>query len=112
MIGIIFEQMDGKMVEIRLSGNDIRVRHQDYGASFFPLKIVFEYNRCLKVFPEIEGSSSWRDLADELFKKNLKEYKTQKSKAAYIVEEMQSQGFKPLYSQEEGHRTKKFNGKL
>jgi len=108
MIGVVFEQLDGKVLDVRIEGSKILLRHSDYGAQFFPLKQAFVYEKSKTRHPEIEGKSSWRDILDEKIKKKLETYKTEQGKMKYVVREFKRQGYKPLYYQVEGHRAKRF----
>lgn len=107
MIGIIFEQLDGKYVEIRLEQTSLTIRSMDYGKNFFPVKSVFNYQRCVKMYPEIEGHSGWRDTVDKKLKKKLKSLLTEQGRFNYIRKELERQGFRYIAHQREGHRIKK-----
>lgn len=109
MIGVVFEQLDGKILEVRIEGSDINIRHSDYGMKFFPLKQAFVYEKSKVYYPEIEGISSWRDILDKKIKSTLQKFKTEHAKMRYVIREFKRQGFKPLYYQIKGHRPRRLN---
>lgn len=110
MIGIIFEQADKTILEIRLDGNSLMVRHQSYGNTLYPIKQAFNYQRCIAEYPEVEGKSSWREDVDYILKKKIKSMRTTKKKVQYIIDEMVKQGNTALYWQREGHRPQQIDG--
>ena len=107
MIGIIFQQMDGIVIEVRISGNDLTVKNPQYGSGYFPIKTAFNYFKCMHEYPEIKDKSSWRDSMDEILKNKMRRFKTDLARFNYVKHEFQKQGYKYIAHQREGHRIRK-----
>ncbi len=108
MIGIVF-QFGSEIVEVRIKDNNVFFRtsqHQEFG-DIDGLKL----NKVgvLKEFPDLKDNEDWQKQAKERFKDKIKQMKTEREQANYIIEDLRKHGYKPMYEQAQGFRPKKLN---
>jgi len=63
-----------------------------------------------KEFPDLEHSPDWREEAVRRFEMHIRKYRTEMTKAKYIISDLRKHGYIPKRIQEKGKRWKKING--
>ena len=104
MIGTIFE-FGGKIIEVRIDGDNCLFRTEDYGGSFAPIEgLNLDKKGSIKENPDLKDREDWKEETIKRFKEKLKSYETEKKKMQYIIEDLRKFGYKPKYMQLKGHR--------
>jgi len=107
MIGIVF-QYGKEVVEVRVNGNDVLFRTQQFGGALAPLDAIrLDKKGVLKEFPDLKDNKEWRKEAIKRFKDKMKNYKTEKERVQYIIKDLSKFGYEPVALQQKGHRVKK-----
>jgi hypothetical protein len=109
MIGVIFK-FGNELVQVRLDGDNCFFSSTNYGGAFVPLDpryIRFSKVGVIKEFPDLKDRTDWSEEALKRFKDKLKSMNTEEEKVKYIIEDLKKFGYVPMYSQRQGHRTKK-----
>lgn len=107
MIGIIFE-FGGDTVEVRIDNSScfFRTSQLQRFATIDGLKL--DKVGVIKEFPDLKDNEDWRKIAIERFKNKMKKMNTEKERVEYVIKDLISFGYKPLYLQREGHRPVRF----
>ena len=103
MIGIVF-QFGSEVIEVRIKNSTCYFRtsqFQNY-ATIDGLKL--DKLGVIKEFPDLKDNPDWRKISIERFKKKMKELKTEKEQAEYLISDLSKYGYVPKYLQREGHR--------
>ena len=61
----------------------------------------------IKQFPDLEQDENWRKKAIERFKEHIAKMPTEDTKIAYVVTELKTHGYIPLFKQKNGWRPEK-----
>jgi len=106
MIGIIFS-FGTEIVEIRVNGSEVLFRTSQFTnfATIDGLKL--DKSGVMEEFPDLKGKEDWREIARQRFKDKIKEFKTERERADYIINDLKKYGYVPMYEQRSGFRTKK-----
>ncbi len=108
-IGTIF-QFGAEMIEVRIDGNNCLFRTKDYGGALYPIdNLRLDKAGVIKEFPDLKDNEDWSEEAIKRFKEKLKGMKTMRKKMDYVVEDLKKYGYKPMYEQQDGCRTRKLN---
>lgn len=107
MIGVIFD-FGGEVVEVRIDGINCFFRTSQFGNGFAPLDgIHIDHKGVLKEFPDLEGRDDWKIEAIKRFKSKLNDFKTEKERMNYVIQDLSKFGYIPLYYQVQGFRPKR-----
>lgn len=58
-------------------------------------------------YPDLIGDKEWKQKAIQRFVDKIKKFESERERARWIIEEMKSMNYKPLYEQVNGFRPKK-----
>ena len=106
-IGTLFE-FGSEVIEVRIDGNNCLFRTKDYGGAFHPIdNLRLDKSGVVKEFPDLKDNKDWREEAIKRFKEKLTNMKSEKEKMDYVKEDLKKYGYKPIYSQRDGHRPQK-----
>jgi len=103
MIGIIFK-LGNEVLEVRIKDSVCFFRTSPLQpfATIDGLKL--DKLGVIKEFPDLKDNKDWKKIAIERFKNKMKELKTEKEQASYIIEDLSKYGYEPQYLQREGFR--------
>ena len=106
MIGALFK-FGNEIVEARISDNTalFRSSSQNVWATIDGMKI--SKPGVIKEFPELKNDKEWKNKAKEKFKKKIKSLKTEEEQLNYVIEDLRSFGYQPMFKQKKGFRPKK-----
>ena len=104
MIGIIF-QFGTETVEVRIKDSSVFFRTSQFQQFGDIGMIRLDKSGTLKEFPDLKDNPKWDKIARERFKQKMKDFKTEKERAEYLIKDLTKFGYKPLYLQKEGFRT-------
>ena len=108
MIGVIF-QFGSDTIEVRIVNTNCTFRTQDFGGAYATIDgLKLSKSGVIKEHPDLKDDSEWRTKAIQRFKQKLKDYDNEVQRMEYIVEDLKKFGYKPLYYQREGFRTRKY----
>ena len=106
-IGTIFE-FGSEVIEVRINGNNCLFRTKDYGGAFHPIdNLTLNKTGVIKEHPDLKDNKDWREEAIKRFKTKLKKMKSEKERMDYVIEDLKKYGYKPLFTQRDGHRPQK-----
>jgi hypothetical protein len=60
-----------------------------------------------KEYPDLKGDSDWKQKAIQRFVNKIKNFKTEEERSNWLIEEMKSMGYTPLYKIRSGFRPQK-----
>jgi len=104
-LGTIFE-FGSEVIEVRIEGNNCLFRTKDYGGALHPIdNLTLNKAGVIKEFPDLKDNKDWREEAIKRFKKKLKTMKSEKQRMDYVIEDLKKYGYKPMFTQRDGHRT-------
>ena len=107
MIGVIF-QFGSEYIEVRVIGNNVIFRTGQFGGAFTSIEgLRLSKQGVIKEFPDLKDKTDWREEAIKRFKAKLKTMKSEKQRMDYVIEDLKKYGYKPKYSQRDGHRPQK-----
>lgn len=107
MIGVIFNYIN-EIVELRIDGNNCLFRTGQYGGAFVTIDgLKLSKNGVMKEHPDLKDKENWREEAIKRFKEHIKNLPSEIEKINYIIKELKSCGYIPLYLQRQGHRPQK-----
>lgn len=104
MIDLIF-YFGSEIILVRVQGNSVQFGNSFYGprlASIEGLKL--NYTGVIKEFPDLKDNSNWRMEAIGRFKDRIKDYKSEKDVADYIIQDLKKFGYVPKFKQVAGFR--------
>jgi len=102
-VGVLFEYAS-EPVEVRVEGVNILFKTLQTGGWITIDNIKLSYVGVIKEFPDLEGADNWKEESIKRFKEKIKELKTEKMRAQYIMEDLQKHGYIPRYMQRKGFR--------
>ena len=104
MIELMFEFL-GDVVLIRIERNKVLFGSTQFGARLASIDgLKLDYAGVCREFPDLELSEKWREEAIQRFKKKIKEIKTEKEIALYLIDDLKKYGYIPRKMQVSGHR--------
>jgi hypothetical protein len=107
MIQIMFE-FCGEIEIVVVDGNNILFGNTSYGTKLATIDgLKLDYAGTIREFPDLELEDDWREVAIARFKKKIKDCKTERDSALYIVDELKKFGHIPLKIQMSGCRWRK-----
>lgn len=110
MIGVIFD-FGGEIVEVRIDGFNCLFRTKQFGAQFATIEgLKLDYKGVCREHPDLELRDDWKEQAILRFKSKLKEFKTERERMDYIINDLEKHGYVSMYEQQQGHRVKKLKG--
>lgn len=103
MIGIIFK-FNSEIVEVRIKDSNVffRTSQSQQFATIEGIKL--DKNGVVKEFPDLKDSKDWKKESIKRFKEKIKEMKTEKEQAQYVIDDLTKFGYQPLYLQKQGFR--------
>jgi GTP1/Obg family GTP-binding protein len=111
MIGIVF-QFASEVVEVRIDKTNIYFRNTNTNGAFATIdNMKLSYNGVIKEHPDLKDNKEWSKEAISRFKEKIKQMKTEKDTANYIISDLSKFGYKPIYAQRQGFRPISLNGK-
>lgn len=107
MIGTIF-QFGNELVEVRIIDNECFFRTNRFGSQFVTIEgLQLDKRGVVNEHPDLKNDVDWRIKAIERFKIKLKEFRTERSKMNYVVDDLKRYGYVPVYEQRKGFRPRK-----
>ena len=104
MIEIILEFL-GDIILIRIEGKKVLFGSTQFGARLSPIDgLKLDYSGVCREFPDLETCEKWREEAIKRFKLKIKEIKTEKEIALYLIDDLKKYGYVPKRMQVSGHR--------
>ena len=109
MIGIIFSYA-GDVVEVRVTDGTLyfRTAGSPAFATIDGLKLSKE--GAIKEHPDLKNNNNWKDESIKRLKEKVKNMKNENEVCNYVIDELRSVGYIPLYKQQNGWRPVKLNG--
>ena len=106
MIGIVFN-FGTDIVEVRIKDNNLFFRTSQF-QNFGDIDgIKLNKVGVLKEFPDLKDNEDWQNIARQRFKDKIKQMKTEREQADYVISDLQKYGYVWLYKQREGFRPEK-----
>lgn len=106
MIGIIFN-FGTEVVEVRIKDKNIFFRTSQF-QNFGDIDgIKLNKVGVLKEFPDLKDNEDWQSIARTRFKDKIKQMKTERERADYVINDLKKFGYKPLWEMVKGFRPKK-----
>jgi len=106
LIDLIF-QFGSDVVMVRIKDNNIFFRTSQF-ARFGDIDgIKLKKVGVLKEFPDLKDKEDWQSIARTRFKDKIKQMKTERQRADYVIDDLKKYGYQPMYEQIKGFRTKK-----
>jgi len=110
MIDLTF-QFGGEMILIKIEGNSVTFGSTDQGAQMAPIDgLKIDKKGVIKEFPDLKGNPEWRIEAIKRFKEKIRQMKTERNKADYIISDLKKFGYIPKRIQINGRRPENING--
>ncbi len=111
MIGVIF-QFGSEMVNVEIVGTELRFKTSDYNSQSVPIEAL-QLNRegVIKEFPDLRYAEDWKQKAIERLKMKIKDMSNEMERINFVITDLKSFGYVPMYYQKQGHRVTKFNGR-
>lgn len=110
MIEIIF-QFGGEIILVKIDGHRILFGNTSYGARLAPLAdLKLSKAGVIKEFPDLNDDIMWREEAIKRFKQHIRRFRTEKTKAKYIIEDLKKHGYQPKRMKENGKREVRIDG--
>ncbi len=107
MIGIVF-QFGADVVEVRIENKTVFFRTSQF-TNFGDIDgIKLNKVGVLREFPDLKDKEDWMSIVRKRFKDKIKQMKTERQRADYIMEDLTKYGYKPMWEQVSGFRPKKF----
>ena len=95
----------GDVVLIRIEGNKVLFGSTQFGARLAPIDgLKLDYAGVCREFPDLETCEKWREEAIQRFKIKIKEIKSEKEIASYLIDDLKKYGYIPRRMQVSGHR--------
>lgn len=107
MIQLFFDY-GNEMILVVIEGTNIKFGNTSYGGSVAGIEgLKLDYEGVVKEFPELKGTTNWREIAIENFKKKVKELKSEEKISEYIISDLKKHGYVPRLKQRGGFRPQK-----
>jgi len=106
-VGLLFDYAS-EPIEVRVDGINIFFRTMQtmsYWATIDNIKL--DYAGVIREFPDLKGSDLWKEEAIKRFREKMKELKTEKARAVYIIQDLKKHGYIPRFMQVKGFRPEK-----
>ena len=105
-VGVLFEYAS-EPVEVRIEGVNIffRTLQSMNWATIDNLKL--DYAGAIKEFPDLKGTDNWKEETIKRFREKMKELRTEKTRADYIIQDLKKYGYVPRFLQKKGFRPEK-----
>ncbi len=108
MIGVIF-QFGNEMVTVEVSGTELRFRTSDYNSQSVPIEAIqLSREGVIKEFPDLKFAEDWKQKALERLKMKIKDMANELERINFVITDLKSFGYVPMYYQKQGHRVNKF----
>jgi len=108
MIGIVFK-FGADIVEVRIKNNNVFFRTSQFTEFGDIDGIKLNKVGVLREFPDLKEKEDWQSIARQRFKEKIKQMKTERERADYVIEDLTKYGYVGLYEQVQGFRPKKLN---
>jgi len=102
-VGVLFEYAS-EPVEVRVEGTNVLFKTMQTMAWITIDNIKLDYAGVVREFPDLEKRDDWKEEAIKRFKEKIKELKTEKMRAEYIMEDLKKHGYIPRFMQRSGFR--------
>lgn len=103
MIGIIFGYAN-EVIEVRIQNKNVYFRTSQFQQFADIEGLKLDKEGVVKEFPELKNNKEWRKIAIEKFREKIKNMKTEKERAQYIIDDLTKFGYIPMYLQKDGFR--------
>ena len=103
MIGLIFE-FGPETIEVRIKDSTCFFRTSNFQQFATIEGIKLDKGGVFKEFPELRDDKDWKKKAIIKFKDKIKNMKTEKEQAQYVIDDLTKFGYKPMYLQKQGFR--------
>jgi len=98
-------ELAGQIVEVTINGNGLQFRDINEDALIYP---NFGHAQTIKEFPDLKDDPEWQVKAGKRFIEFFQKIEGERNRLFYIQRELAKQGYKGMYYQQPGFRTKKF----
>ena len=102
-VGVLFEYAS-EPVEVRVEGINIFFKTLQTMGWMTIDNIRLDYAGVVREFPDLKGDDNWKEEAIKRFREKIKELKTEKMRAEYIMEDLKKHGYIPRFMQRKGFR--------
>ena len=93
---------------IRVDGNNVQFASQSSGNQMAPIDgLKLDRHGTEREFPDLVGDEQWRMKAIERFKEKMKKFKTEEKIIEYLINDLKTYGYTPLFKQKAGFRKQK-----
>lgn len=104
MIELIFER-GPEIILIRIRGHDVTFSNSIQGAIYSSIDgMKLDYEGVIKEHPDLKDREDWNKEAIKRFKEKIKSYENEKDTSNYIIKELKSIGYIPMYKKKQGFR--------
>ncbi len=104
MIDLIFERTP-EIILIRIDGKNVTFSNSIQGTIYAPIDgMKLDYEGVIKEHPDLKDKEDWNKQAIERFKEKIKSYETEKEISDYVIKELKSVGYQPMYRKKQGFR--------
>ena len=94
-----------QIVEVSIAGNGLQFKDITNNNLIYP---NFTYLNVIKEFPDLKDDSEWQIKAGKRFIEFFLKIEGEMNRLTYIKDELQKQGYKPTYFQQQGFRARRF----
>ena len=106
MIDLIFERTP-EIIFIRIQGPNVTFSTsiQDQGRIYASIdNMKLDYEGVIKEHPDLKDREDWNEEAIKRFKEKIKSYETEDEISDYVIKELKSVGYQPMYRKKQGFR--------
>lgn len=110
MIGVIF-QFGNEMIEVRVIGTELCFKTSDYNSRSVPIEALkLNKEGVIREFPDLRYAEDWKQKSIERLKNKIKDMPNEVERINYLIDDLKTFGYIPIYYQKQGHRVTKFKG--
>lgn len=107
-IGIVFN-FGTEVIEVRIKDSTVFFRTSQF-TNFGDIDgIKLNKVGVIKEFPDLKDNEDWQKISRQRFKDKIKQMKTERERADYVISDLQKFGYKPMWEMISGFRPKKLN---
>lgn len=104
MIDLIFERSP-EIIFVRIHKHNVTFTNSVQGAIYTSIdKLKFDYEGVIKEHPDLKDKEDWNKEAVKRLKEKIKSYENEDEISDYVIKELKSVGYKPLYRKKQGFR--------
>jgi len=104
MFTLLFD-FGNERVIIIVKGNDVKFGTTEYGSRLAGIDgLKLDYEGAIKEHPDLRYDHEWKEKTIDRFNKKIKSMKTEGEIVDYVIKELKSVGYRPLYKERKGFR--------